>query len=71
MMTIFSPDKKANRKPIPKPVNQYNLQGNFIKRWDSIREAALSLGKKSGGDIINCCRYKNKTAYKYIWKYAG
>ena len=63
--------KKANRKPIPKPVNQYNLQGNFIKRWDSIREAALSLGKKSGGDIINCCRYKNKTAYKYIWKYAG
>lgn len=52
-----------------KPINQYDLQGNFIKAWNSGTEIARVL-KISGGNICNCCRGKQKTAYGYKWRYA-
>ena len=53
-----------------KPINQYDLKGNFIKQWDSATDAAkeLKLNKQA---INNCCREKLKTAHKFIWKYAN
>ena len=53
-----------------KPINQYDLKGNFIKKWDSAKDAAHAL-IKNNCDITSCCRGKLKTAHKYIWKYAG
>jgi hypothetical protein len=53
-----------------KPVNQYDLEGNFIKKWDSQSQATKSLEIKSCADISSCCKGRQKTAYKYIWKYA-
>lgn len=53
-----------------KPVNQYDLEDNFIKRWDSAIDAAKELNV-SNSNICACCRGKQKTAYKSIWKYAG
>jgi hypothetical protein len=53
-------DRKVNT-----PVSQYDLEGNFIKDWPSISEAARNVK----GDIGNCCRGKSKTAGGYIWKY--
>jgi hypothetical protein len=47
------------------PVLQYNLEGNFIKEWPSIKEAKL----QHLGDIRSCCQDKQKTAGGYIWKY--
>ena len=64
-------DWESRNNKFKKPVNQYDLEGNFIKRWDGAKDAAKSLNKKAGFDITNCCKGKNKTAYKYIWKYAG
>ena len=58
-------------KPKPhlyKPVVQYDLQGNFIKEWESLQHAALSLGKRNS-NICECCKGKIKTAYGYIWKH--
>lgn len=55
---------KLNKKPIL----QYDLQGNFIKEWDSIKDAGLYIGKK-GAAIGECCQEKRKTAYNYIWKF--
>lgn len=49
-----------------KSVLQYDINGNFIKRWNSIKEAQSYINK---GSIINCCRKKNKTAGGYIWRY--
>ena len=54
-----------------KPVNQYDLQGNFIKKWDSAKDAGLAFGRKTGGDVNSCCRGIQLTAYKFIWKYAN
>jgi hypothetical protein len=54
---------------VSKPVLQYDLEGNFIKEWNSGKEAANILGIKSYGDISACCLGKQKTAHGFIWIY--
>lgn len=51
-------------------VNQYNLDGNFIKTWESAKIAAKELNIKYQL-IGRCCRNDkyHKTAYGFIWKY--
>ncbi len=49
-------------------VNQYDLNDNFIKTWESISEAARIL-KICKTNIIQCCKNKRKTASKYKWCY--
>jgi len=51
-----------------KEIFQYDIDGNFIKRWDS----AKKIEEKFGFDrrsIRKCCRGKQKTAYGYLWSY--
>ena len=49
-------------------VIQYDLDGNLLKTFDSIKEAAEYIGAEHSG-IGHCCRGKNKTAKGFIWKY--
>lgn len=53
-----------------KKVNQYDLQGNFIKEWDCILNIEKNLNIKVQ-NICACCSGKkyHKTAGGYIWKY--
>lgn len=60
--------KKINGK-LAKKVNQYSLEGQFIKEWESAHEVQRQLGY-SRGNISTCCLDKRKTAYGYIWRYA-
>ena len=48
-------------------VAQYDLQDNFIKEWDCIKEAADALGICRQG-INACCTGKRKTAGGYKWR---
>ncbi len=57
-----------NIKNKSKPVFQYDLQGKFIKKWDSVSEAAKILNVKKYG-ISKCCRLLLKHSYGYVWKY--
>ena len=50
-----------------KPVYQYDLQGNFIKKWDSQSDAARFYNKRPG-NINNCVRGRNKTYLGYVWR---
>ncbi len=67
--------KKAqlNRKKIPYPahlkkkVDQYDLNMNFIKTYDSISE--LGLIGFSIGNVTACCKGKRKTHKNFIFKY--
>lgn len=55
------------------PVNQYDKDGNFIRRFDSAREAMLFLGVSTkSGSIAHCCKHMPyfHTAYGYKWEYA-
>lgn len=58
------------RCPHPKQVNQYDLEGNFIKQWDTIKNASRNLNIKDS-NISRACKNKSKTAGGYIWKYVN
>ena len=47
---------------------QYDLFGNFIRCYDSITDAKKKYGKS--GSINACLKGEQKTAYKFIWRYA-
>lgn len=53
-----------------KKVNQYDVNGQFIKTHDSVRSAARNIGVKHYNQISKCCRGMISYSYGYIWKYA-
>lgn len=55
---------ESNRK-----VSQYDLNGNFVRSYNSIKEAS-DITSISSSNINYCCQKKKyKTAGKYIWRY--
>ena len=53
-----------------KTVNQYNLKGTFIKRWNSVLEAEKELfGKKSKIGMV--ANGKRNLCGGYIWRWAN
>lgn len=57
------------KQKLSKPVLQYDLDGNFIKEWNSPLEASITLFGKKVFSIYECCNGKRKSAGGYIWKY--
>ena len=51
-------------------INQYDMQGNFIKTWCSISEAERQLNLKRS-NIGYCCQNKKKSANGYKWEYVN
>lgn len=62
---------KFQKKRVSKPIKviQYDLEGNFIKEFSSIKEAEKETKANNTG-IINCCKGRQKTAGGFIWRYA-
>lgn len=57
-----------------KKVCQYDLKGNLINTYDSLKQAAIVVtGKEnSKSKICNCCKSLDKTCvYGYVWRYLG
>ena len=52
-----------------KPVNQLTRDGEFVKAWRCIKEAAKQL-KIDASTITNTCRDNRKTAGGFTWQYA-
>lgn len=50
-------------------INQYDLQGNFIKTWDSMRKVEKQYNV-SHTALRFCCLNKIKSCAGYIWRYA-
>jgi hypothetical protein len=48
---------------------QYDLNNNIIKKWNSRKELMEKFIITNCNNITNCCLGKQKTAYKFIWKY--
>lgn len=55
-----------------KPVYQYTLDGQFIRKWESLKQIERELGFRGKG-ISGCCNGKlhHKTAYGFIWTFAN
>lgn len=51
-------------------VKQYTLSGEYVKTWDSIKEAEEFIGiKRAQANIVCCCQGTKHRAYGYIWRY--
>ena len=55
----------TRNEKLKKPILQYDLDGNFIKEWES----AADVGKKVKSSICHCLNGDQKTAYGYKWVY--
>lgn len=62
--------KEKLRKSSSRLVCQYDLDGNYIKTWESAAEAQRQLGTDSS-QIIACCKGKAKTSKGFQWCYEG
>ena len=53
---------------VSKKVNQYDLQGNFIRTWNNGKEIEKELGINiiHIGDV---CNGKRKTSYGFKWEF--
>ncbi len=62
--------KSQEGKPHPtaRKVSQFDLEGKFLKAFDSILEAKKSIKK---GDISACVQGRTQSAGGYIWKYSN
>lgn len=75
----FSNDKKIHHKKKPvyraendknlKPIIQYSMDGNFIREYPGIAEAARINNFKDRTNIISNLKGRTKSAYGFIWKY--
>ena len=60
--------------PKPKliPVCQYDIDGNFICEFDTLKDAAISIGNPSLSSSIGmCCRGQRTICGGYVWRYKG
>lgn len=60
---------EATRKACCKPVNQYTLDGEYVKTWESAADASREL-VVNRQKISACCNGKRKKTGGYIWRYA-
>lgn len=61
---------KLDRKTNSKVVFQFHVDGTLIKKWNSAKEAAESLGIKASG-ICGCLKGTYKTSNGYFWSYSN
>ena len=59
---------KSNDRKHTVSVSQYDLEGNFICKFDSIKEAAEKTGARTTS-IIRVCKGTRKSSNNFIWKY--
>lgn len=58
----------GSKHPLARPILQFTKNGDFIKEWDYIKQAATSL-RVNKRAIGMCCSGKLQTSAGFIWKY--
>ena len=61
--------KKGNIPYNLKKVSQYDKEGNLIRTYNSVKLAAISMGR-TPSSIFNCLAGRTKYSAGYIWRYA-
>lgn len=64
-------NKKIKKRPYTKEVFQFSLNGEFIKKWNSISDASLSMTNgKSRSALYSVLSGESTQAYGYMWSYS-
>ena len=50
-------------------INQYDLNGKYLKTFSCVKEVYIYFNKKLGGSISQVCKGKRKTSWGFIWRY--
>ena len=58
------------RYSVAKKIEQYDLDGKYIKTWNCIRDVEEELNIKNN-NLDHCLKKRNKTAGGFIWRYAN
>lgn len=61
--------RKGKNNPKSKPIFQYDLNGNFIKQYDSIKQILENSDIKYTGNISSVALGNRTKAYNYLWFY--
>ena len=67
LLADLSRGKCGSLHPRSKPVLQYDVDGNFIKRYESGNLAAIAMGT-TAGNINSCARGEKEISCGYKWK---
>lgn len=51
-----------------KSIMQYDMNGNFIKEWESMADIYRKCGINQSL-ICKCCKHQRKSTHNYIWRY--
>lgn len=60
----------GNKNFNSKSVCQYDLEGNFIRKYDYMEQIKQYIKIPNTSHISDCCRGKRKKCYGFIWKYS-
>ncbi len=61
---------KGKSDSMTRPTSQFDLNGNWIADWPSIKSASQNvLSNKSNGNISSVCHGRRKNAGGFIWKF--
>ena len=60
--------KRKEQPKKRKPVDQFDMEWNLLKRWDSMEDVNIFFGKRI--DVGRCCKWKAKSVYGFVWKFA-
>lgn len=71
---LTSISKKGDKNPkygLGRRILQFDLNGNFIKKYISVWEACVEHNFKGSAQIYNCCyrKVRHATAFKFIWRF--
>lgn len=63
---------RGKDNPCSRKINQYDLEGHFIKTWDAVADIKRAYGTES--NVVKVCsskrlEYKKVTALKSVWRY--
>lgn len=61
--------KRGGDSPSAIPVIQLDMDGNFVNKFESITEAAQSIGLYNGSHITECCKGKRHKCGGYMWRF--
>ena len=64
----FGTARQRMKQALSNPIEQFTLDGVFVRRWNSIQEAWR--GGFNGGSICQCLKGRYKTSGGFIWKHA-
>ena len=69
---VKSPNQLPQKKYIiSKNILQYDLNGNFIKEWDSIENILKEIDSDNHYNIIDVCNGKGKSFKGFQWRWKG